>query len=118
MKPILSKPLAAISTAAIVFAILLSLAPSSALAQDRPATPGQRETPGQAFDDATITAKVKAELVKDDTVKARQVNVTTFEGVVQLSGYVSTEEEKERAETAAMSVTGVRAVENSITVKD
>jgi hyperosmotically inducible protein len=118
MKPILSKPLAAISIFAIAFAVLLSLATSDAIAQDRSAPSEESETPRQSNYDASITAKVKAELVRDESVKARQVNVTTSDGIVQLTGYVSTEEEKEQAERRARSVSGVRAVENDIVVRN
>ncbi|MDB6168677.1 MAG: putative phospholipid-binding domain protein, partial [Verrucomicrobia bacterium] len=47
-----------------------------------------RESTGEYVDDSAITAKVKAALIHDETVKAGQVNVETFKGVVQLSGFV------------------------------
>ena len=47
---------------------------------------GEQTTTGQYIDNATVTAKVKAELVKDEMVKATEVKVETTDGVVQLAG--------------------------------
>lgn len=80
------------------------------------ATPTRQST-GEIVDDATITAKIKAEFVRDDTVKVLQVNVETFKGTVQLSGFVDTEAQKNRAAEIARLITGVVSVKNSITVK-
>jgi osmotically-inducible protein OsmY len=67
--------------------------------------------------DSVITTKVKAELVKDDTTKARHINVTTKNGVVKLSGSVGSETEKDQAAADAQAVDGVVNVENELTVK-
>lgn len=76
-----------------------------------------RQSTGEYVDDATITTKVKAALVKDEVVKAMQVDVTTFKGVVQLSGFVDTAAQKERAAQVASGVANVREVQNNIAVK-
>lgn len=76
-----------------------------------------RESTGEYIDDATITTKVKAAFVKDPTVKATAVNVDTFKGAVQLSGFVDTADQKARAEQIAAGVMGVRSVKNNITLK-
>jgi osmotically-inducible protein OsmY len=76
-----------------------------------------RQSTGEFVDDAAITTKVKAELVRDETVKAREINVDTFKGVVQLSGFVDTAAQKTRAGEIARSVNGVTEVKNSLTVK-
>jgi hyperosmotically inducible protein len=76
-----------------------------------------RESTGEYVDDTTITTKVKAALIHDPVVKAGQVTVTTFKGVVQLSGFVDTPEAKQRAATIAGGVDGVKNVLNDITVK-
>lgn len=76
-----------------------------------------RDSTGEFIDDATITTKVKAELVRDETVKARDVKVVTFRGVVQISGFVDTPAQKDRAELLAKGVAGVKSVENNIIVK-
>ncbi len=76
-----------------------------------------RQSTGEYVDDAAITTKVKTALVKDPVVKAMQVDVTTFKGNVQLSGFVDTAEQKAQAARVAASVQGVSNVTNNITVK-
>ncbi len=76
-----------------------------------------RQSTGEYVDDASITTKVKTAFVRDPVVKALQVDVTTFKGNVQLSGFVDTAEQKSRAAQLAASVPGVRDVVNNITVK-
>lgn len=76
-----------------------------------------RESTGEYVDDATITTKVKAALVKDPVVKALDVKVETFKNTVQLSGFVDTAEQKSQAERVAASVTGVQSVKNNIALK-
>lgn len=72
---------------------------------------------GEYIDDATTTGKVKAAFVKDPIVKAIDVKVDTFKSVVQLSGFVDTQEQKSRAEQIAQGVTGVQRVQNNLSVK-
>ena len=76
-----------------------------------------RQSTGEYVDDASITAKVKAALIKDEVVKAMQVDVTTFKGNVQLSGFVDTAEQKARAAQVASTIENVTNVTNNITVK-
>jgi hyperosmotically inducible periplasmic protein len=76
-----------------------------------------RQSTGEFVDDAAITTKVKAEFVRDETVKALQVNVDTFKGIVQLSGFVDTAVQKARAGDIARTVGGVTDVKNNIEVK-
>lgn len=78
---------------------------------------GEQSTTGQYLDDATVTAKVKADLVKDDTVKATEIQVETTQGVVQLSGFVGSEEARQRAEAVAKSIEGVKSVRNDLAVQ-
>jgi len=87
-----------------------------ALSSGCAATP-TKESTGEYVDDSTITAKVKAAFIHDDTVKAFDVSVETFKGVVQLSGFVDTSEQKHRAGDLAAGVRGVRDVKNNISVK-
>jgi hyperosmotically inducible protein len=77
---------------------------------------GRRST-GTYIDDTAITTKVKSALASDPIVSALDVDVDTSEGRVQLSGFVETEEQSERAEDIAQSIEGVRSVENDIIVK-
>lgn len=79
-------------------------------------TAEQRGT-GQVVDDSTITAKVKAKLFQDPDTSGFQINVTTFQGVVQLSGFVNDDKAKSRAEELAKNTADVRKVENSIQIK-
>lgn len=69
---------------------------------------------GRQVDDATITTKITAEMVQDDTVKARDVDVNTVSGTVYLVGLVDSAKERERAEAIARSVAGVRGVVNQL----
>jgi hyperosmotically inducible protein len=76
-----------------------------------------KESTGEYVDDATITTKVKAALLKDDAVKSFQVQVDTFKGVVQLSGFVDNSDQKSAAARDATMVAGVSDVKNNITIK-
>ncbi|MER3446389.1 MAG: transporter [Candidatus Dadabacteria bacterium] len=75
------------------------------------------ESTGQYIDDSTITTKVKAALLADPDVSGLDVNVETFKGVVQLSGFVDDQKQANRAVEIARSVNGVKGVENRLTVK-
>lgn len=72
---------------------------------------------GKYIDDAWITAKIKALLLKDEGVKGLAVNVETRQGAVQLSGWVNTPAQIVRAEKIALGVDGVKAVRNDLLVK-
>lgn len=76
-----------------------------------------RESVGEVIDDTTITTRVKAALIEDPQVKAREVNVETSRGVVQLSGFVGKPEDASRAVALAQKVPGVKSVKNDIRVK-
>lgn len=69
------------------------------------------------MDDAVITTKVKAAIVKEPNLKATEINVETFKGTVQLSGFVNTREAVSRAGAVASGVEGVKSVKNDIQVK-
>lgn len=77
----------------------------------------QKEGTGEYVDDSLITAKVKAAFVNDATLKATEINVETFKGVVQLSGFVKSPSDIKRASEVARSVSGVKSVKNDIAVK-
>lgn len=76
-----------------------------------------RETTGEYVDDATITAKIKTELVRDKELPASQIRVETMQNVVQLSGFVDNATQKSRAGQLARSVHGVKDVKNDIVVR-
>ncbi|CAN7481818.1 BON domain-containing protein [Massilia sp. LjRoot122] len=75
------------------------------------------KTAGEYVDDAVITTKVKAAFAADPTVKATEVNVETFKGDVQLSGFVAEPRDAQRAVEIARGVQGVSSVKNDIRVK-
>jgi osmotically-inducible protein OsmY len=77
----------------------------------------QKESTGEYIDDSVITAKVKAEIFNDPMLKVLQISVETFKGVVQLSGFVNSEQASARASEVARSVKGVTAVKNSLIIK-
>ena len=79
--------------------------------------PNAGRTAGQELDDKTLTANVKAALMAD-SVKYPDVNVQSYKGVVQLSGFVDAKDQKDRAGDLAGKVSGVNKVENNITVKE
>lgn len=74
-------------------------------------------TIGDEIDDGTLTANVKAALTGNDNTKARQINVETQRGVVQLSGFVDNEAQKDAATRVASSVSGVKEVRNDLQIK-
>jgi osmotically-inducible protein OsmY len=73
---------------------------------------------GRVVDDSVITGKVKAALVADPTTKAHQISVETFQGVVQLSGFVDTKEARSRATQVAQDVEGVKQVKNELELRN
>ncbi len=80
------------------------------------ATP-TKESTGQVVDDSVITTRVKTDLFADKGVKGHEVKVDTFKGIVQLSGFVSSQEEADKAGRIARSISGVQGVKNDIVVK-
>jgi osmotically-inducible protein OsmY len=76
-----------------------------------------QQSSGEAVDDGVVTAKVKAALVADPVTKAHQINVETFKGTVQLSGFVESDEARARALQLARDVDGVRKVKDAMEVR-
>lgn len=76
-----------------------------------------KSSSGEYITDAWITTKVKAALVKDPVVKATEVNVETFRGTVQLSGFVSSEAARNQAVVVTRGIEGVTGVRNDMRVK-
>jgi osmotically-inducible protein OsmY len=72
---------------------------------------------GEYIDDAVITTKVKAAFVEDDELKATEIQVETFKGIVQLSGFVANPDHVSKASKVAGKVKGVQSVKNDIRVK-
>jgi osmotically-inducible protein OsmY len=105
-----------LSSAACITAVTVLL-PVAVTMLSGCASTSTRESTGEYVDDSTITAKVKADLVKDPVVSALQVSVETYKGVVQLSGFVDTKEQSDRSEQIAKGVAGVQSVKNNLVVK-
>jgi len=75
------------------------------------------ESTGEFLDDSVLTTKVKASILGDSTLKVFQIDVETFKGIVQLSGFVDSQEAADRAVRLAQTVKGVKQVNNSLIVK-
>jgi osmotically-inducible protein OsmY len=75
------------------------------------------ESTGEYIDDSVLTTKVKASILGDSKLKVLQIDVETFKGVVQLSGFVDSQTAADRAVELARKVRGVKQVNNSLIVK-
>ncbi len=76
-----------------------------------------QETAGNYVDDTAITAKVKTAIFEDPSLKSMQISVETMKDVVQLSGFVDSQQSRGRAGDVARSVNGVRSVKNDLIVR-
>ncbi|MES2150202.1 MAG: BON domain-containing protein [Pseudomonadota bacterium] len=81
------------------------------------ASTSTKEGTGEYVDDTVITAKVKASIFNEPTLKSAEINVETFKGDVQLSGFVSNTESASKAVEIARGVKGVTSVKNDMRVK-
>lgn len=97
-----------ITTRSLLLALLLGLCACGSAPQS--------ESTGEFFDSSLITARIKSKLIDDPITGVFRIKVNTFKGVVQLSGFVNTADEKKRAEEIAYSVDGVDKVENDLLV--
>jgi osmotically-inducible protein OsmY len=79
-------------------------------------TPKQEGT-GEYLDDTVITTKVKSAVLGEPSLKSAEINVETFKGVVQLSGFVSSRADINKAVEVARSVNGVKSVKNDMRLK-
>ena len=77
----------------------------------------KHEGTGEYVDDSVITTKVKAEIFEEPGLKSAEINVETFKGVVQLSGFVSSQASIDKAVQVARAVKGVKSVKNDMRVK-
>jgi osmotically-inducible protein OsmY len=77
----------------------------------------EQQSVGSYVDDAALTTQVKAKFAEDPAVSAMAIGVETLKGVVQLSGFAKTADEKAQAERLARGVRGVVAVRNDIVVR-
>lgn len=91
---------------AAVFAVMLGCASTD-----------KKEGTGEYIDDSVITTKVKAAVLNEPTLKSAEINVETFKGVVQLSGFVNSKEDIAKAASVASGVKGVTSVKNDMRLK-
>lgn len=98
--------------ASLVLAAIL--ATTSALGS---AATAPKEATGEYFDDTVVTTKVKAAVFNEPTLKSTEINVETFKGVVQLSGFVRSDADIKKAIEVTSAVKGVNSVKSVMTVK-
>lgn len=80
--------------------------------------PATKQSAGEYLDDAALTAKVKTAIATDAGARtAAQINVETYKGTVQLSGFVDNQDAANRAVDAAKKVGGVKSVKNDLRIK-
>jgi len=77
----------------------------------------KKESTGEYIDDSVITTRVKAEILKEDSLKVTEIKVETFKGAVQLSGFVSSLADQQTAVKIARGVPGVVSVKNDMLTK-
>ncbi len=80
------------------------------------ATP-QQEGTGEYIDDSVLTTKVKAAIFNEPTLKSAEINVESFKGTVQLSGFVSSQANINKALEVARTIKGVKAVKTDMRIK-
>ena len=97
-----------------ISAFLLALVAASILGCAGSST---KESTGEYFDDTWITTKVKAALLEDKQVKSGEINVETFKGAVQLSGFVSSSAAMQQAVKVTRGIQGVTSVKNDMRIK-
>ncbi len=95
---------------AVIMAVLLVTAAGCA-------STSKQEGTGEYVDDSVITTKVKAAIFNEPTLKVSEINVETFKGVVQLSGFVSSSATMGKAVSLASHVSGVKSVRNDMRLK-
>jgi osmotically-inducible protein OsmY len=76
-----------------------------------------QEGTGEYVDDSFITSKVKAAILNESSLSSAEINVETFKGVVQLSGFVNSKADINKAVTVARSISGVISVKNDMRLK-
>ena len=92
--------------------LLMLLAALAACAATR-----TQQSTGEYIDDSVITTKVKSLLAADDFLKSFQIGVETYQGTVQLSGFVNSPKAVDKAVEITRSVKGVKSVKNNLIVK-
>lgn len=81
------------------------------------ASTSKHEGTGEYVDDTVITTKVKAAILGEETLKSSEINVETFKGIVQLSGFVNSKGDINKAIEITRTIKGVKSVTNSMRLK-
>lgn len=81
------------------------------------ASTAKHESTGQYMDDSAITTKVKAAIFNEPTLKSAEINIETFKGIVQMSGFVSSQADINKAVEVTKAVGGVKSVKNDMRLK-
>ena len=81
------------------------------------ASTSKQEGTGEYVDDTVITTKVKTAVLNEPSLKSAEINVETFKGVVQLSGFVGSQADINKAAEVARGVSGVKSVKNDMRLK-
>jgi len=81
------------------------------------ASSSKQEGTGEYVDDTVITTKVKTAIFNEPSLKSAEINVETYKGVVQLSGFVSSQSNINKAVEVARRVAGVVSVKNDMRIK-
>ncbi len=81
------------------------------------ASTSKKESPGEYVDDAVITTKVKAAVLEEPSLKSPEINVETYKGTVQLTGFVRSRADINKAVEIAKGVKGVKSVKNDMILK-
>ncbi len=97
---------AARTTCAVLLAVLVGCASTH-----------KKEGTGEYIDDSVITGKVKASVFNDPALKSAEINVETFKGAVQMTGFVESQADIDKAMALARGVQGVSTVKNGMHVK-
>jgi osmotically-inducible protein OsmY len=75
------------------------------------------ESPGEYIDDSVLTLRVKSAILGDDALKSSEINVESFKGVVQLSGFVNSQADINHAVVIVKALDGVTSVKNDMQLK-
>ena len=97
----------------LTFLLLLAVIATLAACASTPT----RESAGEYVDDSVITTKIKSMLAADDLLKSFQISVETYQGTVQLSGFVNSRKAVDKADEIVKSIKGVKSVRNNLIVK-
>jgi len=101
----------------ILAGVLTATVGCASTSKNEDTSTSKKESAGEYIDDSVITTKVKAAVLKEPTLKSAEINVETYKGVVQLSGFVNSKADIDKAVEIARSIKGVTSVKNDMRLK-